>query len=110
MSEELYDLVDDFFAPERKRVAEEQKTARLELVNDMRAVLASPAGRRIIFWLIERGAPFRDDYNGRALDMAYASGQKRVSSEVGDLALRADPMIFAKFVEAKLTTKENDDG
>lgn len=108
--DELYEGVDDFFAPERKRAAEEQKTARLELVSDMQSVLSTPAGRRIIYWMIERGAPLRDDYNGRALDLAYASGQKRISSEVMDLALRADPYIFQKFIESKLIKKENEDG
>ena len=74
----------------------------------MKSVLATTAGRRIIYWLIERGGLFRDDYNGRSLDLAHMSGQKLVCSEVLDLALRADPMIFAKFVEMKLTPKKGE--
>lgn len=100
--------IDEFFAPERKRNKEAEKQARLEHVHDMKDTLSRPAGRRIIYWMIERGGLFRDDYNGRSLDLAHMSGQKLVCSEVLDLALRADPMIFAKFVEMKLTPKKGE--
>jgi hypothetical protein len=101
-------LVDEYFDPERKIRTERERQKRLELVGAMKDVLRTRTGRRIIYWIMERGRPFHDDYNGRSLDMAFAMGQKRICNEVTDLALRANPAIFTQFMEDRLIKEKND--
>jgi hypothetical protein len=109
---QLYDNVDDMlFGPERKRLEARRRDDTERLVLDMKTVLSTAGGRRILFWLLERGGLMRADYNGRSMDLAYETGRKSLAGEITSLAMVADPKIFARFIEDRLTqTKETDNG
>lgn len=101
------DQVEDLlFGSERKRLEEQRREDMDRLRLDMASVLASEQGRRVIFWIMERGGLMRADYNGRSMDLAYDTGRKSVASEVLGLALVADPKIFTRFIDDRLTQQE----
>lgn len=104
--EYLYAGVDDLFAPMKKRATEEQERGVSRLVEDVKAVLEIPEGRRFVWWVLSRGGLFTSTYNGRALDQAFFDGQRVIAAETLSLALKADPLILSKLVEQKLFKQE----
>lgn len=106
------DNVEDLlFGPERQRIEARRRDDTERLVLDMKTVLGTEGGRRVLFWVLERGGLMRADYNGRSMDLAYETGRKSLASEVTSLALVAEPTIFARFIEDRLTqNKETDNG
>lgn len=106
----LHDNVDDLlFGPERRRIEARRRDDTECLVVDMQNVLSTASGRRILFWMLERGGLMRADYNGRSMDLAYETGRKSLAGEITSLAMVADHTIFARFIEDRLTQNKETD-
>lgn len=104
--EELYDQVDDIFAPERKKLMDIQEYELNQLIDAAQVVFKTREGRRLLWWIMSRGNIFASTYNGRALDQAHADGQRLIAAEMFNLALKADQNILVKLIDDKLMVGE----
>lgn len=75
--------------PEQVRKAKQRETfTRDDELNDLRAVLSLPAGRRVLWRLLGQTKAFEDVYDDSATRMAYNAGRQGfghfIISEIGE--------------------------
>ena len=74
--------------------------AQDELHDAMREVLSMPSGKRVIFWLLEQAAIYRDAYSGQDGATNYVLGQQSVGRKVIGLMDDIDPRTYPKLLLA----------
>lgn len=75
--------------------------------SDLRAVLDTPEGRRLVWRLLEDANLFGGSYTGEAISTAYAEGQRATAIRLMAEAQRVAPSAYLAMVtEAAATVRE----
>ena len=74
----------------------------------MREVLSMPSGKRVVFWLLEQAAIYRDAYSGQDSATNYVLGQQSVGRKVIGLMDDIDPRTYPKLLLAIADLKAMD--
>lgn len=83
-----------FDSGDRKAVKEKQTKAQREEKqrnNDMRFVMSTAEGRRMLVWLLEVTKLYHDTFSTNALAMANSAGTRKVGLILTDAMAAADP-------------------
>ena len=72
--------------------------ARDDLHDAFNAVLATPAGKRVLFWVLEQAAIYRDAFSGQDGATNYTLGQQSVGRKVIGLMDDIDPRTYPKLL------------
>ena len=62
------------------------------------AVLATPAGKRVLFWVLEQAAIYRDAFSGQDAATNYILGQQVVGRKLIGLMDDIDPRTYPKLL------------
>ena len=91
--------------PEQKAVNDkEQKKRRTDYINDVRNVLATPSGRRVIRKILEDTQLFRQTFAGEQTHMtAFASGARNVGLTLFNDLSEASPDTLLKILKGDIT-------
>lgn len=78
---------------------------------DLRAVMDTPHGRRILLWLMsDLSGVFASSFTGEGLTSAYGEGKRAVGIELGEHMKRVDARLYAGLfieqVERSIAAKE----
>ncbi len=71
---------------------------RDDLHSAVSAVLATPAGKRVLFWVLEQAAIYRDAFSGQDAVTNYTLGQQSVGRKVIGLMDDIDPRTYPKLL------------
>lgn len=74
--------------------------AREELHAAMADVLAAPSGKRVLFWLLEQAAIYRDAFSNGDPATNYILGQQSVGRKLIGLMDDIDPRTYPKLLLA----------
>ena len=85
---EIYDPGNEAHVRGRKK---DLRIARLQEIEDIRALLATPAGKRVFRRLLSWAGVFRQCFNPNALQMAFAEGQRNFGLFLVTELMEADP-------------------
>lgn len=64
----------------------------------MRSVLATPDGKRVMFWLLSEAAIYRDAFSGDAGATNYVLGQQSVGRKIIQKMDELDPRTYPKLL------------
>lgn len=93
----------DVHAPDRRR-AQEAKQARQDRdleEDDIRWLLSSRKGRRIVWRLLDQAGVFRSTFNTNSMQMAFAEGNRNLGLRLLAIVQSVAPELFPTM------TKEN---
>lgn len=80
-----------------QKLSEEIERRRGErLLDDMRFVLSSAQGRRLIWWLLSKCGVFRGSFNGSAEGTFFNEGMRQIGLYLFELVTGARPEAFAQ--------------
>lgn len=71
-----------------------QQRDREELTRAFRDVLASASGKRVLFWILEQSAIYRDAYSGDDAATNYTLGQQSIGRKLINHMDQIDPRIY----------------
>lgn len=71
---------------------------RDDLHDAFNAVLATPAGKRVLFWVLEQAAIYRDAFSGQDGATNYTLGQQSVGRKVIGMMDAIDPRTYPKLL------------
>lgn len=86
----------------------EEKREKQEVVNDVIAVLAIPAGRRYIWRLLEKARVFRTPYAGQTNLTFLNLGQQNLGLQIFTELLDASPELFLQMQKEHYILTEPD--
>lgn len=92
---------------QEKARQEQIRSASLELENardDLRWLMGSRRGRRLMWWLLEQSPPRRDPVDTNAIVMARRTGESRLGITLEAIALLEFPELYVQMI------KEQNDG
>jgi len=73
---------------------------RQNLLDAFKAVLATPQGKRVLFWVLEQAAIYRDAFSGDDAATNYVLGQQSVGRKLIDLMDQIDPRTYPRLLLA----------
>lgn len=103
--QEVYALVEDLFADERKKFEEADRLKEEQLLSDFEVVLKTPQGKRFLWWLLGETHIFHSMFTGQSNGTIFRNGEHSVGLRVLKKALQVDEHIFAKMLSAQLKSK-----
>ena len=65
-----------------------------ELKLAFRAVFATAEGKRVLFWVLQQAAIYRDAFSGEDAATNYILGQQAVGRKVIDMMEEIDPRLY----------------
>ena len=77
--------------------AKQRKELELELKNDIRTIVSTPAGRRFLWWLLSITGPHLPSYTGNS-DTFFNEGRRSVGLEVEHRLVAADPATYLAMI------------
>lgn len=88
--------------------ARADKLASLQMKTDVRNLMGTAAGRRVVWYLLEQFGIFRTSYSSEALAMAFSEGRRSAGLEVMALVCAFCPEQYDKMArEARETNEGN---
>lgn len=96
----------DIRSQERSR-EEQKRLQELELDNaaaDLKWLMGSRRGRRLMWWILEQSPPRRDPIDTNAIVMARRTGEQRLGIQIEAIALLECPELYLQMI------KEHNDG
>jgi hypothetical protein len=102
----------DFNSGDPKSVAKRQSRAEAEAMqhrNDVRSVLATVEGRRVVYDLLGKFGLYHDTFSTNALSMSNLSGMRKSALILLAEVEAADPMAFILMQQENIT-KEASNG
>lgn len=95
--------------------AKASKAARDKLVRDQEAddlkwLMGSRRGRRILWRLLEQSGVFRLSFNTNAMQMAFAEGNRNFGNRTLGLIHSATPELYPTMVKENANERHPDDG
>lgn len=91
----------DIRAQEKTR-EEQARRASLELENaetDLKWLMGSRRGRRLMWWLLEQSNPRGDPFDTNALLMARKTGNQRLGIQLEAIALLEFPELYVQMIK-----------
>lgn len=71
-----------------------------ELRDAMAALLSVPQGQRVLFWVLEQAAVYRDAFSGDDAATNYLLGQQSVGRKMIELMDQIDPRTYPRLLLA----------
>lgn len=88
--------------------ARADKLAGVQMKADVRNLMGTAAGRRVVWYLLEQFGIFRTSYSSEALAMAFSEGRRSAGLEVMALVCTFCPEQYDKMArEARETNEGN---
>ena len=78
------------------------------LMAAMEGLLSVPQGQRVLFWVLEQAAVYRDAFSGDDAATNYVLGQQSVGRKMIDLMDQIDPRTYPKLLLAIADLKAMD--
>lgn len=76
-----------------------------DLTEAMRDVLSAASGKRVLFWILEQAAIYRDGFSGDNNATNYVLGQQSIGRKIiermGDVDPRAYPTLLLEVADMK---------
>ena len=76
-----------------------------DLTEAMRDVLSAASGKRVLFWILEQAAIYRDGFSGDNNATNYVLGQQSIGRKIiermGDVDPRAYPTLLLEIADMK---------
>lgn len=69
-----------------------------ELKQSLEAVLSDPDGKRVLFWVLEQAAIYRDAYSGDDSATNYVLGQQSVGRKIMGMMDQIDPRTYPRLL------------
>ncbi|EAM8673214.1 hypothetical protein BL252_06560 [Salmonella enterica] len=88
------DSQDDLAELERKRRDREQRDA-----DDIRHVLSTDRGRRVVWWMLERGSVFATTFNADPHISAFNEGQRNLALALFSRVVASCPEQYLQMAE-----------
>lgn len=79
-----------------------------ELRDAMAALLSVPQGQRVLFWVLEQAAVYRDAFSGDDAATNYLLGQQSVGRKMIELMDQIDPRTYPRLLLAIADLKAMD--
>ena len=80
----------------RQEIDEIEKVQR---IGDLRAVLGTPAGKRVIWWLLSYCRVFVSNFHGNSRD-AFEAGERSVGVKLLSAILEVDPKLMGQMSQS----------
>ena len=108
----LHDPTDPEALSEKQRQREERaKQFAQQEVEDVKWLMGSKRGRRIIWRLLDQAGVFRLTFNPNAMQMAFAEGNRNAGNRTLSLVMASCPELFATMLKEQASDDPNaDDG
>lgn len=102
----------DIRGQERTRSEEDQrnKLAKDTEESDLKWLLGSKRGRRIVWRLLEQAGTFRLSFNTNAMQMAFAEGNRNSGNRLLAIIHAQCPELYPVMVKENTHDARNDDG
>lgn len=69
-----------------------------DLLEAFKAVLATPQGKRVLFWVLEQAAIYRDAFSGDSAPTNYMLGQQAVGRRLIGVMDEIDPRTYPRLL------------
>lgn len=92
----------------QEQLSPEQEIARAELAKAFREVLATAAGKRVLFWILEQCAIYRDAFCGENNATNYTLGQQSSGRKIIAQLDETDPRLYPQLLVDIAVIKEFD--
>jgi len=92
----------------REQLSPEQEIARAELAKAFHDVLATVSGKRVIFWMLEVCAIYRDPFAGNNDVTNYTLGRQAAGRELIAKLDEIDPRFYPSLLMAMAEIREMD--
>lgn len=104
----MADVIGEFFEKIKKKEDTREATAeqREQDRHDMKVVLSTDAGRRVIWSMLEETHMFHCAFTGRSNDTIFNTGVQSVGLNLLQKILRVDPNMLSIMLNARLTKKK----
>ena len=102
------DAISEFFQNTKKKEDAREATVeqREQDRHDMKVVLSSDAGRRVVWQMLEETRMFHCAFTGQSNGTIFNTGVQSVGLKLLQKILRVDPNILSIMLNARLTEKK----
>lgn len=102
---------DPFAIPDRQSADEARKLARREEESDLKWLMASKRGRRIVWRTLDRAGVFRTSFSTNSMQMAFTEGAKQEGFRLMSQLTALCPELYTTMVKESQThdDREHDD-
>lgn len=92
----------------KEQLSSQQEVDRAELAKALREVLATAAGKRVVFWVLEECAIYRDAYCGENNATNYTLGQQASGRKIIGKLDEIDPRLYPSLLTDMAAIREFD--
>ena len=90
---------DDDTDAQSEALRQQAENARRTFVEDIRWMMSSPRGRRIVWWLLGKAGVNRTSFNNSGSVMAFNEGQRNIGLMLQGEVLDASPDAFMNMLQ-----------
>ncbi|MHB0785585.1 hypothetical protein [Bradyrhizobium sp. 5.13L] len=92
----------------KEQLSPEQEVARSELAKAFRDTMATVAGKRVLYWILEECAIYRDAYCGENNATNYTLGQQAAGRKIIAKLDDVDPRLYPALLTDMAAIREMD--
>lgn len=93
-----------------ENLSQQEKIERDEIEHAFRAMLSHPAGKRVLFWILEQGSIYRDpfaaDNNVTNYELGRQAASRRLLAMLDHIDPRAYPRLLMDVADLKAMDRE----
>lgn len=107
MSEDI-DLSTDEAGAKNEALTQDQKNARMTFIEDVKWLVSSPRGRRLVWWLLEKAGVSRTSFNsaGKSELMWFSEGQRNMGLMLQAQVLEHAPNAYMTMIDEHKQSKK----
>jgi hypothetical protein len=107
MSDRAYDPTDLPGQRDDKREEDARKrAARQTEIGDLKWLMSSPRGRRIVWRLLDLAGPFRMSFNTNAMQMAFNEGNRNLGLRLFNEVMTLCPELYPVMVKEQQNDRD----
>lgn len=92
-------LLDDDTEAQSDAIKQKADNARKTFVEDVRWLMSSPRGRRLVWWLLSKSGVSRTSFNNSGSVMAFNEGQRNIGLMLQAEVLEASPDAYMTMLQ-----------
>lgn len=92
-------LLDDDTEAQSDAIKQKADNARKTFVEDVRWLMSSPRGRRLVWWLLGKSGVSRTSFNNSGSVMAFNEGQRNIGLMLQAEVLEASPDAYMTMLQ-----------
>lgn len=96
-------LLDDDTEAQSEALKQKQENARKTFVEDVKWLMSSPRGRRLVWWLLGKSGVNRTSFNNSGSVMAFNEGQRNIGLMLQAEVLDASPDAYMTMLTEQRT-------